>query len=137
MAGNYSGPLDEFGEAEDWIEIYNGNDFPVDLGGLFLSDSLADPKKFRIPSGAPDSTTIPAGGFMLFWADNSPEHGIYHLGFALSSEGEAISLAGENEDKPIDSLSYPELRRDRAMGRLTDGSDTIQLVSPSPGAPMV
>ena len=97
--------LDEYGEADDWIEIYNQNDFPVDLGGLFLTDSLGYPAKFRIPGGKPDSTTIPARGYLLLWADDQEEQGVLHLGFKLDSRSEQIGLY-QLEAGMIDSLSY-------------------------------
>jgi hypothetical protein len=31
-----------------------------------------------------DTITLPPGGLVLFWADDSPEQGIYHTNFALA-----------------------------------------------------
>ncbi len=77
----------------------------MDLGGLFLSDSLEDPSKYRIPTGKPDSTTIPAHGYLLLWADGQEEQGVLHLGFKLDSKSEQIGLY-QLEAGMIDSLSY-------------------------------
>ena len=59
---NYDG---DFGEYSDWVELYNPTSQNVDLEGWSLSDDGADPGKWRIPAG----TVIPAGGYLLFWAD--------------------------------------------------------------------
>lgn len=44
------------------IELYNPTPFPADLGDWYLTDTLEQPKKFRIQRG----TTIPPGGFIVF-----------------------------------------------------------------------
>lgn len=48
---------------EDAVELYNPTDTPVDLSGWFLSDSEADPKRYRIPDG----TILPALGYRVFY----------------------------------------------------------------------
>jgi hypothetical protein len=97
---------DDFGEYDDWIEIYNDSDFPVDVGGMYITDRLTRQTKFRIPSDYPDSTTIPPKGYLLFWADNQPEQGIFHLGFSLRRGGEQIGIVQSNGIDFIDSLTY-------------------------------
>ena len=85
FAANNTGITDEHGEQEDWIEIYNANDFPVDIGGLYISDSLNFPLKCQISKDFPDLTTIQPYGYLVLWADNDPEQGILHLNFKLNS----------------------------------------------------
>jgi hypothetical protein len=48
---------------EDAIELHNPTASPVNIGGWFLSDSQSELKRYRIPDG----TTIPAGGFKVFY----------------------------------------------------------------------
>lgn len=124
MANNISTFPDTFGGIEDWVEIYNGNQVPVDIGGLYLTDSLADPLKFRISGSYPDSTTIPARGFMTFWADNHPERGIRHLDFKLSASGESVGLSRFADGRAVivDSITYPAQSEDVSYGRLGDGA---------------
>ncbi len=86
MARNVTSVRDEYGEYDDWIEIYNENNFPVDLGGTFITDSLGYPTKHRIPTGVSDSTTIPAHGYLVLWADNQEDQGVLHLDFSLSGD---------------------------------------------------
>lgn len=50
---------------EDAIELHNLSDGAIDLGGWFLSDDVANLTKFEIADG----TTISAGGFAVFYAD--------------------------------------------------------------------
>lgn len=48
---------------EDAVEFFNPTASSVNIGGWFLSDSQSDLKRYRIPDG----TTIPAGGFKVFY----------------------------------------------------------------------
>ncbi len=34
---------DDHGEYDSWMELYNKGDMPIDIGGLYFTDSLADP----------------------------------------------------------------------------------------------
>jgi len=40
---NYNDYADQFGDYEDWIELYNPSGAPVSTAGLFLSDNPANP----------------------------------------------------------------------------------------------
>jgi len=132
VASNSNTGIDEYEEADDWIELYNANDYAVDVGGIYITDSIADPAKCRIPSYAPDTTTIPPGGFIRLWADNTPEQGVLHLNFKLSSDGENIGIVRHDGTAFIDSLDFPELVQDAAYGSIPDGSQQQQLVTPTP-----
>ncbi len=137
MADNLTTEPDGLGRIEDWIEIFNSNSYPVNVGSLFMTDSLADPLKFRIPNTSPDSTTIAAGGFLVFRADNHPELGVRHLDFKLAAEGESIGLVqlGKGVPEYLDSITYPAQSADIAYGRIGDaGSSWTWFTSPTPGA---
>ena len=123
------------GTPQDWIEIYNPSSNPVNIGGWYMTDNLNAPTKHRIPSNRPDSTTIPAGGFMLLWADDSPSNGVRHLAFALSRNGEAIGLFGPDGLTPVDTLSFGYQYSDTSYGRAVDGTGNfIFFLVSSPGA---
>lgn len=62
-ASNLSSYVDNFLKTEDWIELYNSSDEPIDLGGWFLSDKEDKPEKWEIPAGV----IIPAKGHVIFW----------------------------------------------------------------------
>jgi len=69
----------------DTIELFNPTAQAVNLGGWFLSDDPAVPKKFRIPDGL----TIPAGGYVTFDEHDFNPAG---TGFGLSSLGDEVYL---------------------------------------------
>ena len=87
VADNEGGLRTQAGVAADWIELANDGLDPVDLSGWHLTDRADAPTKWRIPHG----TIIPAGGYLVVFADSS-EHSIpnseLHANFSLSAEGE-------------------------------------------------
>ncbi|MBN1672209.1 MAG: lamin tail domain-containing protein [Kiritimatiellae bacterium] len=66
--------------AVDAIELHNGGDAQVGIGGWYLSDTVMDYKKYRIP----DNTVIAAGGYAVLYETALP--------FALDSHGDEIYL---------------------------------------------
>ena len=47
---NFNFILDEDEESEDWIEIYNSADYPINLNGYFLTDDEKDLQKWEFSS---------------------------------------------------------------------------------------
>ena len=47
---NYDTYTDNYGEYEDWIELYNPSPNDVDLNGWFLTDKTNNPTKWMFPS---------------------------------------------------------------------------------------
>ncbi len=136
MASNDTAVADEFGEYDDWIEIYNANDFEVNIGGMYITDDLTDPFAYQIADSVPEQTTIPAHGFLLLWADKQPEQGVLHVGIKLSSKGEQVGLVEMFQGNPhfIDSLTFGEQTTDISYGRKDDGGDEwVYFSKSSPG----
>ncbi|RAW00552.1 lamin tail domain-containing protein [Pseudochryseolinea flava] len=125
-------PDDDSGaeEFDDWIEIYNPNDFAVPIAGMYLSDNKDNPFGSKIPSDVPP---IPAGGFVVFWADEMRDQGSYHLNFKLSGTGEDIGLF-YIDGRLIDSYTYGAQADDVSYGRTSDGGDTWGSLTPSQGS---
>ncbi len=124
MALNSSIIVDNAGEYDDWIEIYNPGTSPVDLGSYFFTDDLTNPAKSQVADTASSETTVPAGGFLLFWADQDMSQGVTHLNFKLSGAGEDVGLYGPDGFTPIDTYTFGSQLPDTSMGRQTDGSAT-------------
>ena len=134
MARNDSVVSDPQGEYDDWIEIYNGGAAPVDIGGMFITDLLADPGRHEIPTNDAGATTIDPGGYLVLWADNDEEDGALHLGFQLSGGGEAIGLFDASVTL-IDSITFGEQMTDVSFGRYPDGATNWFFMSPAtPGS---
>ena len=134
LVENQSNYLDDFGQHSPWIEIFNSAYNAVDIGGLFLTDDLSNPTKYRIPAGQ-TLTRIPPRSYIVFWANNKPSHGIKHLNFTLK-EGAVIALFDANGKTMIDSVTIPEsVIPDVTYGRTADGGEVWGNLSKStPGA---
>ena len=131
MASNNSTLEDEWGEYDDWIEIYNADNQTIWLGDKFLSDDPEHRNKWAFPS-----KTISPGQYMIFWADDSPFQGDFHTNFKLKASGEHIGIYSSFETglSIIDTLNYSEQSSDVSLGRLPNGSGPIQVLpAPSPG----
>jgi hypothetical protein len=136
MAKNDAAVTDNAGEYDDWLEVFNSNDFAVDLGGLYLLRSNPDADPWMIPLYQADSTEISPGGYRVFWADKDPEQGIRHTGFNLPASGGSIALAGviDKEFVVLDEISYGSQQPDEAFGRYPDGGYLLSVLHHSPGS---
>ncbi len=126
MASNGQTIADETGDFSDWFEVYNPNNFPVDLAGYYATDKPDDPTKYQFPTGSVQ-TIVPAKGFLLIWASGEPSRGAVHLGFSLSGGGEHIGLYRMTGGSVtvVDSLSFGPQRVDISQGRKPDGTATL------------
>jgi hypothetical protein len=46
MASNSNTIADEFDEYDDWVEIFNNNDYSINLSGYYLTDDLGNSTKW-------------------------------------------------------------------------------------------
>ena len=131
---NDSNYVDDFGKHNAWIEIFNSAYSPINIGGCFLTNDLSNPTKYWIPIGDP-ATIIPPRGYVVFFADQKPSRGIFHLNFTLAST-ETIALYDANGRTKIDELKITQPQKvDVTYGRVTDGGDTWNFMDHStPGA---
>jgi len=109
-------------DADDWFEIFNPNPYPVDLGGYYLSDNVTNTTQFRIPDGY----FVPAGGYLLVWADdetgqNEVNRTDLHVNFGLSRTGDAIALFS-SDGALVDSITFTNQTLDVSEGRYPDGA---------------
>ncbi len=134
MADNASTKADPQGDFDDWIEIYNASDRPVSLAGMYLTDDLSNPRKWRFPMESMARTMVLAHRSVLVWADGDTQAPGVHAGFALNAEGEEVGLADANGTL-IDAVSFGSLAVDVSFGRLPDGGPGLQCLEyPTPGA---
>ena len=120
----------------DMIELYNRADVAVDIGGWYLSDTIDNSKKFRIPDG----TTLPAHGYEVFyqghWVNHVMEVAANEFGntgttgFALSSYlGDQVWLsaadASGNITRVADDVTFGPSRNGESFGRWLDGAGNL------------
>ncbi|MBC8003174.1 MAG: lamin tail domain-containing protein, partial [Opitutaceae bacterium] len=123
------------GDYDDWFELFNPGTNVVNLDGYYLTDDLTNTTKFLIPTGI----SIPAGGFLLVWADGEPgQNGVgrpdLHADFSLSKSGESIGLFAP-DGTLIDAVTFGSQTNNVSQGRFKDGGASILfMTTPTPGS---
>jgi hypothetical protein len=122
-------------DADDWFELFNDGPAPINLSAFTLTDDPTDKGKYVIPNG----TVIPAGGFLLVWADEEGSQTTpsqLHVNFKLSGTGDAIGLYTPMGE-PVDQVTFGQQTDNVSQGRFPDAMSEPFLFfeSPTPGQP--
>ena len=132
LAKNEAVNVDETGEYDDWIELWNYDQAEVDLANHYLTDKRDNLTKWQFPDSA---AQIFPDEFMLIWCDEDQEDGGLHTNFKLSSGGEFLALVHPDGETIIDSISFPSQAEDISYGRIlsSDFQYEWDYLSPTPG----
>lgn len=103
---NDSNYVDDYGNHNTWIEIFNSGYSTVDVGGLYLTNDINQPTKCKIPRGNVVTSIAPLNYFVV-WADGNSDKGIIHLNFTLK-EGDILALFDANGKTLLDSVKIIE-----------------------------
>jgi hypothetical protein len=122
QADNVTGPTDNFGQREPWMELHNAGPAPFSLDGFYLSDSYTALTKWAFPAGV----SIPANGFLTVWCDNETAQSApnaLHAGFRLASGAGRVALSRmvNSAVQLVDYLTYTNLPANWSYGDLPDG----------------
>jgi hypothetical protein len=121
-------------EGDDWFELFNPSDLPVNIGGFYLTD---DPTIIgKTNHQIAQYTFIEPKGFVRFIADGNVLAGQNHVRFKLSRDGDTIRLYDINLNL-IDSVEFGLQTQGISQGRYPDGGSSIVEFpnSASPAAP--
>jgi hypothetical protein len=119
MAQNIEGSpwFDQDNENDDWVELYNNTDNPINLNNYFLSDSPSFIHKWEFPD-----VTINAHDFLIVWTDKDPQQTGLHTKFNLDKNGDELILS-YIDGTIIDSVDYTEEQADnRSLSRIPNGT---------------
>ena len=119
MAANLGTVMSPAINFDSWIELYNPDDTPVNLGGMYLSDNGADLHRWKMPT---DVGSVPAKGFKVIWL-GSHDIKASQAPFKLDADGGTIYLS-DADGTLVLSQEYPECMSRTAWARITDGGDT-------------
>jgi Na+-transporting methylmalonyl-CoA/oxaloacetate decarboxylase gamma subunit len=123
---------DDFGVHSAWFEIFNTGYGTVDIGGCYLSNDPDDLKKYTIPRDD-ILTKIRPRQHILFWADNMPHRGSFHVNFTLE-ESEVLILTSGDGTTIIDQVTLPKgMEPNQSYGRTVDGEGTYGLDADNSG----
>jgi hypothetical protein len=85
------------GQVGDWLELHNTTDRSIDLSGWYLSGRSSDLRLYQIP----DSTIIPADGYLFFSDSEASGPEVRQggtTGFQISKLGERIFLTSKGRN---------------------------------------
>ena len=121
--------VNEYFKRNDWVELYNTTDEPIDVAGMYLSDNEKKPLKYQISKGdSQTSTTIPAHGYLIVWCDKLESKDQLHASFKLDADGGSVLLTAADESWS-DRLIYTEHHADQTVGRYPDGGNDIFVIN--------
>ncbi len=121
QADNLTGPMDNLGQREPWVEIHNNGTNALDLTGFSLSDNYTNLAKWNFPAG----TSVPVGGFLVVWCDNQTNQtaaGAPHANFRLNSGSGQVALSRllSGTNQLVDYLTYAGLPSNWSYGDVPD-----------------
>jgi len=126
MSKNDGTILDDHNEADDWIELYNSSAKDISLKGYTIRDSTSDTISLK-------QLVVPAGGYLILWADDTPDQGTRHLPLKLSATGDKLTLS-DSQGISTDTIDIPALDADQSFSRFPDGSREFKpCIAPTPG----
>jgi hypothetical protein len=130
-----SGYVDFQGDAEDWIELYNDGNLPVDLAGYTLTDDVAMWNKWTFPTG----TSIPSKSYLMIFASEKVNTGNeLHTNFKLKADGEYLGLYDSTGTVVSDfTPKFPPQTSDVSYGYDINGNALEFFSTPTPDGPNV
>lgn len=136
QAENLTGPTDNFGEREPWLELLNAGTNTISLEGFYLGTNYGSPTQWAFPSGA----TIAPGQFLVVWLDGQTAQtsgSLFHTSFRLNPAGGNVALARLVSGNPqiVDYLNYLPLPANHSYGDFPDGQPFHResMYYPTPG----
>jgi hypothetical protein len=126
MASNQTYVTDENDEYEDWIELYNNSNSPVNIGGWFLTDNPDNLDKWAFPS----NTSIAAHDYLIVWADEDSSQGPLHANFKLSASGEVLMLVNSSGNV-LQDITFGQQEADKGYARTPNGTGNFVIKNPT------
>lgn len=122
--------VNEYYKKNDWIELYNTTSQDIDLTGMYLSDDVTTPCKYRISDeGSLATTILPAKGYCVVWCDGLESVTQLHAPFKLANKDNAYVLLTASDESWTDTLAYCSHDGKESVGRFPDGSPNIYHMS--------
>ena len=111
MSSNKGALVDQNGNLCDWIELYNGYSFDVNLKNYSLSDTDTGKIKWTFPD-----TTIKSKDYLIIYLSNE-YNGKNHATFSLSQGGNEVITLKKPNGKVVDSVRTVQLPNNYTMSR--------------------
>jgi hypothetical protein len=116
------GGIDNFGEADSWVEITNPTDESINLADYYVTNRLDWLTRWRFPEWATEEPLGP-GERIIVWCDDAieqdaPDYGAIHADFLLDPRGDAVVLVRDpGERQIVDYVAFADQVNDIPYGR--------------------
>ena len=115
---------DDYGIHSAWVELFNKSYGSYNVAAHYLkySDNQGDTAVYFIPKGDV-LTLIQPRQHTLFWADNEPDKGTFHVNFQLNPEKNIWIGLYDGGNKLLNEITIPAgtLQADQSYARVVDG----------------
>jgi hypothetical protein len=135
QAENVTGIVDNNGEREPWIEIFNTSTSAVSLEGLYLSLGYSNLTQWAFPAGS----SIGPTQFLVVFADGEAGEtsgAQYHTSFRLPPANGSLALSRLHNGAPqvLDYINYSGVHADKSFGSFPDGQpfERFEFFYPTP-----
>jgi len=139
MADNDSSVVDDYGNRNGWVEVFNRSQGTVSYGGCYFSDDRNNLKKSFIPKGDL-RTQLGPRQVVLFYASGNSRQGTFYIGFKIR-KGSTLYLTSNDGRTVVDSMYIPSnLPADMTVSKFANDFrhiDFHQDPDPTQPSPMV
>ena len=125
-ASNFDSHQDNYGEYEDWIELYNTSNSDVDLNGWYLTDKPNNLTKWQFPS----SFIVSANSVAIIYCSGLDEinGGVAHSNFKITqTKFNEVFVLSDASGSVVDSISVVPAQKSHSRGRDVNGGSTWSL----------
>ncbi len=124
--------VSEYDKKSGWVELFNPTSRDIDLAGMYISNDISNPRKYKIPSMNDKSVTmIPAHGHRIIWCDGRESVSQLHAPFKLSNNDGNCIILQTADASWADTLIYNKQPRWTSFGRYPDGANSFSLLNRS------
>ena len=125
MPNNSLTAVDQDGEYNDWVELYNNSASSYNMEGYFLSDRKSEPTKFKFPS-----LNLNSNQFLIVWLDKDTLQEGLHTNFKLSASSEQLYLF-DVDTHLVDYVHFYNVDADESVARTTNGNGSFIVTTPT------
>ena len=123
MVTNQSSIVDDYGQKQAWIELFNSNFSPLEISSVYITNDSTQKRLYPVPLGDVN-TEIPKRQHVVFFADGEPNKGTFHTNFVLvPGQDNWIGIYDADGTTLIDEVTIPaSLGPDQTWARTEDGT---------------
>ncbi len=120
---NLSGPTDQNGEKDPWLELFNPGTNTLSLAGYYLADNYTNLTQWAFPADA----QIGPGQYLLVWLDGQPGQSTsaeLHTSFRIVPVKGAVAMSRMQSGQPVvfDYVNYKNVVAGRTYGLYPNGT---------------